>query len=85
MSHKFPVETFWKKSIVLKTFVRELNKRKFFLNKICRKSLQDKLNDRKDYETLCNNFTWYVYEAKNDCLKGKETTKINFSVTKKRK
>ena len=75
----------FEKKYCFENFCERAQQTKVFFDKICRKSLQDKLNDRKDYETLCNNFTWYVNEAKNDCLKGKETTKINFSVTKKRK
>ena len=35
-------------------------------DKIYRKSLQDNVIDRKEYESLCNNFTENVEETKNE-------------------
>ena len=35
-------------------------------DKLYRKSLQDKVIDKNEYESLCNNFTKYVDENKNE-------------------
>ena len=35
-------------------------------DKLYRKSLQDNVIDKNEYESLCNNFTKYVDENKNE-------------------
>ena len=36
------------------------------LDKVYRKSLQDKVIDKVEFKSLCNNFTKYVDETKNE-------------------
>ena len=38
-------------------------------DKLYRKSLQDELNDKSEYEPLCNNFTKYLDETKKTFFK----------------
>ena len=35
-------------------------------DKFCRKSLQDNLINKSDYESLCNHFTKFLQETKNE-------------------
>ena len=46
-------------------YERDQNTIKSF-DKLCRKSLQDNVIDRTEYESLCNNFIKYVDENKNE-------------------
>ena len=48
-----------------KQYERDQQLIKFF-NKYYRKSLQDNVFDKNEYESLCNTFTEYVDENKND-------------------
>ena len=48
-----------------KQYERDQNTIKSF-DKLYRKSLQDSIIDKKEYESLCNIFTKYVYENKNE-------------------
>ena len=36
-----------------------------YFDKLCRKSLQDNIIDKTEYECLCNIFTKYIDENKN--------------------
>ena len=48
-----------------KQYERDQNTIKSF-DKLYRKSLQDNIIDRNEYESLCNNFTNYIDENKNE-------------------
>ena len=48
-----------------KLYERDQQTIKFF-DKLYRKSLQDTINDKKEYESLCNIFTKYIDENKNE-------------------
>ena len=48
-----------------KQYERDQNTIKSF-DKLCRKSLQDNVIDKTEYENLCNMFTKYVDENKNE-------------------
>ena len=48
-----------------KTYERDQNTIKYF-DKLYRKSLQDNVIDKSEYESLCNIFTKYVDENKNE-------------------
>ena len=48
-----------------KLYERDQNTNKSF-DKLYRKSLQDNIIDKTEYESLCNNFTTYVDENKNE-------------------
>ena len=48
-----------------KQYERDQNTIKSF-DKLCRKSLQDNIIDKTEYENLCNIFSRYVDENKND-------------------
>ena len=48
-----------------KLYERDQNTIKFF-DELCRKSLQDNIIDKTEYENLCNIFTRYVDENKNE-------------------
>ena len=37
-----------------------------YFDKLYRKSLPDNINDKNEYESLCNIFTRYVDETKNE-------------------
>ena len=47
-----------------KTISKRSTNKKIFHN-FYRKSLQDNLIDKNEYESLCNNFTEYLDETKN--------------------
>ena len=48
-----------------KQYERNQNTIKSF-DKLCRKSLQDNIRDKTEYDSLCNIFTRYVNENKNE-------------------
>ena len=48
-----------------KQFEKDRNNKKSF-DKLYRKSLQDNVMDKNEYESLCNIFTKYVDENKNE-------------------
>ena len=43
-----------------------INEQLNLLEKLYRKSLQDNVTDKSEYESLCNIFTEYVNENKNE-------------------
>ena len=60
--HKLIINKYYKNK---KTYERDQNIIKSF-DKIYRKSLQDNITDKTEYESLCNIFTKYVDENKNE-------------------
>ena len=48
-----------------KKYTKKINKQLSF-DEIYRKSLQDNVIDKNEYENLCNIFTKYVDETKNE-------------------
>ena len=54
-----------KYNIYKKQYARDQQTIKSF-KKLYRKSLPDNVNDKSEYEPLCNNFTGYVDETRNE-------------------
>ena len=46
--------------------MKEISKQLNFFDKLYRKSLQDNIIDKTEYDSLCNIFTKYVDENKNE-------------------
>ena len=55
----------------------------FSFNKLYRKSLQDNVIDKSEYESLCKIFTKYVARTKYELFKNYEYKKISFFSNKK--
>ena len=62
--HKFIITKYNKYK---KQYEKDQNTIKSF-DKLYRKSLQDNIIDKTEYESLCNIFTKYVNENKNECF-----------------
>ena len=57
--------------------MRNINKQSNLSIKLYSKSLQDNVNDKNEFESLCNFFTRYVDENKNELFYKHENKKKN--------